>query len=71
MGIEDLQCNRHSPLFSVYYRTHYGWGSRKRFLIKALRWLQNAILKLAIANTVFHKRSILQIFDVEFKESVV
>ena len=22
MGIEDLQCIRHSPLLSVYYRTH-------------------------------------------------
>ena len=30
MGIEDLQCIRHSPLLSVYYRTSNGWDRRKK-----------------------------------------
>ena len=34
-----------------------------------LRFLENAILRLVFANTVFHDRAILLIFDAEFTES--
>ena len=77
MGIEDLQSIRPSPLFCVYYMTHHGWGRRKKFEMKALRWLENAILGLVFANTVFYKstillifEAILLIFEAEFTESV-
>ena len=32
----------------------------KIFRMEVLIWLENAILKLVFANTVFHKRAILQ-----------
>ena len=41
------------------------------FEIKALLWLENAILKLGFANTVFHKRAILLIFEARFTEGVL
>ena len=46
----------------------HGWGGRKKFEIKALRWLENAILGLAFANTVFYKNTILLIFQPEVTE---
>ena len=45
--------------------------AEKNFEIKAVRWLENAILKLDVANTVFHKRAILLIFEAEFTESIL
>ena len=51
--------------------TPHGWGKRKKFEMKALRWLEYAILGLVFANTVFYKRDILLIFEAEFTESVV
>ena len=71
MGIEDLQCIGHSPLFCVYYRAHYGWGRRGKFEMKALIWLENAILGLVFANAVFYRSTILLIFEAEFTESVL
>ena len=53
MGIKHLQCIRYSPLFHVYYFDCPCLGRRKKFEIKALRWLENAILGLVFANTVF------------------
>ena len=68
MGSKDLQCIRHSPLFCVYYFDSHGWGRRKKFEIKALRWLENAILGLVFANIVFYKSTTLQIFEAEVAE---
>ena len=48
--------------------TPHGWGRRKKFEIRALRWLENAILGLAFANTVFYKSTILLIFEAEVTE---
>ena len=48
--------------------TLHGWGRRKKFEIKALRWLENAIVRLAFANTVFYKSTILLIFEAEVTE---
>jgi len=44
---------------------------RKIFNIKALRWLENAMLKMDFENTVFHKRTMLLIFEAELTESVL
>ena len=46
--------------------TPHGWGRRKRFELKALRWMENAILGLVFANTVFYKNTILLIFEEKF-----
>ena len=46
-------------------------AGEKSFQIKALRCLENGILKLVSASTVFHKRAILLIFEAEFTESVL
>ena len=48
--------------------TPHGWGRRKKFERKALRWLENAIVRLAFANTVFYKSTILLIFEAEVTE---
>ena len=48
--------------------TPHGWGRRKKFEIKALRWLENAILGLVFANTVFYKSTILLVFEAEVTE---
>ena len=48
--------------------TPRGWSRRKKFEIKALRWLENAIVRLAFANTVFYKSTILLIFEAEVTE---
>ena len=61
-------CN--SPLFNVYYSTHDVWDRSKTFEIKALGWLKNGILKLVFVDTIFHKSSILLIFEAELTESV-
>ena len=58
-----------SYLFT-YYTAYHGWAQRKIFKIKALRLLQNAVLKLNFANTVFHKKAILLILVAELKERV-
>ena len=71
MGIKDLQCSRHSPLFFVNYRTHDGWGRRKKFEMRTIRWLENAIFGLVSANTVFYKSTILLNFEAEFTENVL
>ena len=42
----------------------------KFFNIEVLRRLKNAILRLAFANVVFHKRAMLQIIYAEYAESV-
>ena len=39
--------------------------------MKVLRLLDNAILRLVFATTVFHKRAILLILEAEFTENVV
>ena len=39
-------------------------------LLKALRWLENSILKLVFANTVFQKVAILLILEAEITENV-
>ena len=70
MGSKDSQCIRHSPLFSVYYFDS-PWLGRKKFEIKAVRWLENAILGLVFANTVFYKSTILLVFEAEVTESAV
>ena len=51
--------------------TPHGWGRRKKFEIKALRWLENAILGLVFANTVFYKSTILLIFEAEATEKTI
>ena len=48
--------------------TPHGWGRRKRFELKALRWMENAILGLVFANTVFYKNTILLIFEAKVLE---
>ena len=48
--------------------TAHGWGRRKKFETKALRWLENVILGLAFANTIFYKSTILLIFEAEVTE---
>ena len=69
MGIKDLQCIRHSPLFRAFYFDCRWLGGRKKFEIKALRWLKNTILGLAFANTVFYTSTILLIFEAEITET--
>ena len=39
-----------------------------KFETKALRWLENAILGLVFANTVFYKSTILLTFEAEVTE---
>ena len=48
--------------------TSHGWSKRKKFEIKALRWLENAILGLVFANTVCYKSIIILIFEAEVLE---
>ena len=71
MGSKDLQCIRHSPLFCVYYFDPPWLGQEITFKIKALRWLENAILGFVFANTVFYKSTILLIFEAEVTEKQV
>jgi len=54
-----------------YYRAHHGWAQRNIFKIKVFGLLENAILGLVFANTVFYKRATLLIFEAEFTESVL
>ena len=68
MGNKDLQCIRNSPYSVSTILTLHGWGRRKKFEIKALRWLENAVLGLVFANMVFHKSTILTIFEAEVTE---
>ena len=49
-----FQSIRHDLVSSVYYMAHMVEPAEKFFKIKVLRWLENAILRLAFANTVFH-----------------
>ena len=65
----DLQCIRHSPLFCVYYFDSPLLGQEKKVEIKALRWLENAILGLVFVNTVFYKSTILLLFEAEVAET--
>jgi len=39
--------------------------------MNARRWLENTVLKLAFANTVYHKSAILLFFEAAFRESAV
>ena len=55
----------------VYYKDHLGCARRKIFLIKVLRWLENAVLRLVFANSMFYKRDILLTFAAEFAVRVV
>ena len=71
-----IRLNGDRPLDTLPYSvstilTPHGWGRRKKFEIKALRWLENAILGLVFANTVFYKSTILLVFEAEVTESVV
>ena len=68
MGNKDLQCIRHSPLLCVYYFDSPWLGQEKKIEIKALRWLENAILGLVFASTVFYKSTILLTFEAEVTE---
>ena len=65
MGSKDLQCIRHSPLFCVYYFDSPWLGQETKIEIKALRWLENAILGLVSASTVFYKSTILLTYEAE------
>ena len=60
-----------SVLNKLYYEAHRGWARRKIFLIKVLRWLENAVLRLVFTNSVFCKREMLLIFEAEFTGSKV
>ena len=71
MAIENFKCSRHSLVSSIYYRAHHGWARRKICKMKVPRRLKKAILRLAFANTVFHKRTILLISFAEFTESAL
>ena len=51
--------------------TPHGWGRRKKFEIKALRWLENTILGLVFTNTVFYKSTILLIVEAEVTEKTI
>ena len=51
MSIEDFQCIRHSSLCSFVIGPTMV-GQEKKFQIKALRWLENGILKLIFANSI-------------------
>ena len=55
----------------VYYKAHLGWRLRLIFIIKVLRWLENAVLRFVFAKSMLHKRDILLLFEAEFTESVV
>ena len=68
MAIKDLQCSRHSPLLSAYYFNCPWLLQGKIFEINALGWLENAILGLVFANTVFYMSTILLIFEAEVTE---
>ena len=46
-------------------------GPEKFFRIKVIRRLENTILKLVSPDTLFHKKTILLIFYLEFKVSVL
>jgi len=46
-------------------------GPKETFKIKVFGLLENAILGLVFANTVFYKRATLLIFEAEFTESVL
>ena len=39
----------------VYYNAHRGWNRRKIFIIKVLGCLENAVLRLVFANSIFQK----------------
>ena len=52
MAIERFQSPRHSFASRVYYKAHHDWARRKIFKIKVLRGLENAILRLVLANTI-------------------
>ena len=56
------------PCSASTISTPHGWGRRKQFEVKALRWLENAILGLIFVNTVFYKSTVLLIFEVEVTE---
>ena len=43
----------------------------KIFKMEALRWLENAILKLALADKVFHEAAISLIFEEEFTKRCI
>ena len=60
-----------SLVFCTYYMAQHGWALRKIFKNKALRWVQNAMLKLDFVNSVFHKRAILEVFEEKFTEIVL
>ena len=68
MGSKDLQCINTLTYSVSTILTPHGWGRRKKFEIKALRWLENAILGLIFVNTVFYKSAILLIFEAEVTE---
>ena len=54
--------NKTFSSIQVYYWAHYGWARRRIFKIKVLSSLENTILRLVFASTVFHKSAILLIF---------
>ena len=48
------------------------FGPEKNFQNEgSLRWLENAIMRLAFANTVSHKRVVLLSFELEYTESLL
>ena len=44
---------------------------KKKFKVKALRWVENAILGVVFTNTAFYKSTILLIFEAEFTRSML
>ena len=56
------------PYSASIVLTPHGWGRRKKFEVKALRCLENAILGLIFVNTVFYKSTVLLIFEAEVTE---
>ena len=57
MAIDNFQCARHSVV-SIIEPTKVRPG-KKRFKIKVLRRLENAILRLIFANKALHKIAIM------------
>ena len=61
---------RESVLDSILhteYSTGPPWlGPEKNFQIVVFKWLENAILRLAFANTIFDKGAMLQLLYAEY-----
>ena len=67
---QNLQTSaRYSFVSRVHYKAHHGWAG-EIFKMEVLILIKIAILRLVFANTVFHKRVMLQIFYTEYTYGV-